>query len=357
VPPTSSLEMASEAEFNREAHKEFDTPNKRKRKSSVGIPTTDVIKLIARDLKKRDTGGSVITVAYYFDKNKDKTLSKSEFFEMLGSLGFGDITEDVSNDIFVAIDTNEDGKIDYFEFIKAMNEAVGERSFKKQLFTPPPPEIVKPTKETPTGFGSGRTGLTVYVGKKIDPFSAIVLIALEEMGLKYEKRELSETEIQSEEFGQQNPRHQVPVVVTYGGVLHEAVAILTFLAITNRPKVGGFPLDSPTLAKTLTRLSETQHLFKVYRDTVCFTGKENWKELRDERTKVEKAIHEEFKLWNSHIEGDFILGEEISLVDAAVFPILNWFYSHDTRSLDQYHRLKVFHDNFSKRRSVVALRK
>jgi len=327
----------------------------------VGRANSDVIKSIARDLKKRDTGGSFITVAYYFDKNKDKILSKPEFFEMLVALGFADITEDVSNQVFVVIDTNEDGKIDYFEFIKAMNDALGERSPKKQqLFTPSPPTIVKVLKNKSASssrlFGSGTSGLTVYV-KKDDPFSEPVLIALEEMGLTYEKLEVSTAELHSEEFGQQNPRHRTPVLATTGASLHEPLAILNFLAINYPHKAGAFPPEPPSLAKTLTRLQETQHLFQVVTDTVKFIERENWQDMKEDRAKIEKAIHEEFKLWNSYVEGDFILGSEFSLVDAVVFPILKWFHSHDPKSLDQYHLLKPFFEKFAKRRSVQALKK
>jgi len=80
----------------------------------------------------------------------------------------------------------------------------------------------------------------------------------------------------------------------------------------------------------------------------------DWQEVKG-KAKVEKAIDEELLLWDAYVEGEFILGDEITLVDVAVFPILHFFYIHDHSCLDRYPKLKQFHKTFSTRSSVQSI--
>jgi len=224
-----------------------------------------------------------------------------------------------------------------------------------------PPEIIEvPKRSTPVerkkdlskefelNINPGQHGLHVYV-QQDDPFSNAVLIALEEMKLPYDVTVLSLQQIQSDEFSKYNRRRRAPLLVSSGGVvLHEVIAILSYLAINYPTSPAAFPAEKLPLARTITRLNETRHLFQVATDAMKLLSQPDWLESK-EKTKIEQAIHNELSLWDSYVEGDFILGSEVSLVDAAVYPILKWFHLHDPSCLDKYPNLKQFHTTFSTR--------
>jgi len=343
--------MSDEA-FQIEGQKKFrespSKPNPKKRKPTESSEEVGkrALKEIAEWIKTLDTGGSVITVAYYFDENKDRNLSLDEFNHMLEKLGFKQLT-DVGRDIFNIIDTDQNGKIDYFEFIRAIN-GVKSPAVEKIHITP------KPTR-TPSPIPlKSYTGIEVYVGEN-DLYSWRVLITLKEIGKEYDKIVVSRAELQSESYLQKNSRGQTPTLVVDEIPVFESIAIIKFLVdIYPTNKLAVPSTERVRFAKTLTRLSESDYLSKVTSDAMALTSKPGWEDFKDERAQVEKAVAEEFTRWNSYIgeEGPYVVGRSITLADVAVFPLFAWFYGNFPNVFDEFPKLKRFYELFSGRPSV-----
>jgi len=302
------------------------------------------LKEIAEWIQTLDTGGSVITLAYFFDENKDRHLSPDEFNHMLEKLGFEHLTE-VGRDIFDVVDTDRDGRIDYFEFIRAINGVKSPYVEQIRKSTSPPTPI-------PFTFKS-YSGIEVYVGEN-DPYSWRILIALKEIGLEYDTFVISQSERQSEVYLQKNPRGQTPTLIVDEIPIFESLAILKFLSETYpTSKLAVTLKEKSRLAKTLTRLSESEYLSKVASDARKLLTKKDEEDTK-ERSTIEKAVSDELIRWDEYIgaEGPYVVGKSVTLADVAIFPILAWFQHHFPSSLDEYQHLKKFYELFSGRLSV-----
>jgi len=322
-------------------------PKKRKPTDSSEEVGKRALKEIAEWIKTLDTGGSVITVAYYFDENKDRNLSLDEFNHMLEKLGFKQLTE-VGRDIFNIIDTDRNGKIDYFEFIRAIN-GVKSPAVETSYVTPKPPRAPSPIPL------KSFTGIEVYVGENNDLYSWRVLITLKEIGKEFDKIVVPKAELQSEAYLQKNSRGQTPTLVVDEIPVYESIAIIKFLVdIYPSNKLAVPSTERVRFAKTLTRLAESEYLSKVTFDAIALTSKPEWEELKDERAQLEKAVAQEFTRWNSYIgeEGPYVVGRSITLADVAIFPLLAWFYVNSPNVFDEFPKLKRFYELFSGRPSV-----
>jgi len=244
-------------------------------------------------------------------------------------MGFEHISEDLSGEIFNLVDTNQDGIIDYLEFSQAMRSYRGKPASSPQQLAPP------------KLFELGAFNVRGYV-RKDDVRSQSLMLALELMlHGEHDVRELTIAQIESKEFGRVNPRHQAPVLVARGSFneivyIHELLAILTYLALKFPSKQGAFPPDSVNLSKTLTRLSESKYLLG------------HWTELQGDSKSGFEEIEKELKYWDDYVEGDFLLGNDFSMVDAAILPILHWFYKQNDTSLNTYPKLKSVYENYTK---------
>jgi len=281
-------------------------------------------------------------VAYYFDKNKDRDLSRTEFHNMLGKLGF-EILSDLSDKIFNEIDTNGNGIVDYFEFIRAIKKATPSSTVRKPLdFDSIPKEKEQPKRAF--------SGLEVYIGDA-DPFSWRISLALQELGLDYDEHVITKEELKSEKYLKINPRGQTPTLVANGVPVFESLAILLYLADTYPKKSAVLPTERQRYAKTLTRLMETEYLAKAGADVHRLTSKPDWEDLKEERVALDKALHTEFSRWENYLgeEGPYIVGKGITLADVAIFPILAWFNTRTPKPFEQYPKLKHFYELFAKR--------
>ena len=155
-----------------------------------------------------------------------------------------------------------------------------------------------------------------------------VHIALEEIGAPYEAKllDFSKAEQQSPEYLKINPKGRVPALEVSGGVLTEALAILTYLA-QRFPEASLAPLDPFGLARAQAfnaYLSSTVHVAHAHR-------------LRGARWADDASAHEAMrakvtgnmtdcaKVIEAHyFDGPWVLGEQFSICDPYLFTIVRW---------------------------------
>jgi len=304
---------------------------------------------LAGDIQKRDHGGSVITVANFYDKDGDKFLSRDEFAGMLGSLGF-EVPEALCSRLFESFDENKDGKVEYFEFIRTINTAqVLHREIKAKF----PPQA----------------GLHVFVGKN-NPYSWRVTLALEELGVFYQIVTLdpSKHEHETADYLSLNPRAETPSLVDCGLIVHESAAILTYLANTCRGKSRGeegeasskeislspVATDKIKYSKFLTRFHEVAHLEKLVDLTQELTNKEDWRDEKAAIRGLKEQLEAELRRWDNYLGDDgpkFVVGSSVSIVDLALFPLLVTLATYNL-DLTLYPHLDGYYKAFSRRPSV-----
>jgi glutathione S-transferase len=172
-------------------------------------------------------------------------------------------------------------------------------------------------------------------------------IALLEKGLDFEKVtvDLFKGEHQAEPYGAITPRRQVPALVYGEGddaiALYESVAITQFLddMHPNPPLMP--PISQPRArAQALMRIAEFQQKLdpKNIFGSVAF-GKQNRDQLGDRVG----ALLEELPRWAAYVGGGpFLCGDQFTLADIAVFPLLLHFevlgydYAKHTPALAAY---------------------
>lgn len=155
-----------------------------------------------------------------------------------------------------------------------------------------------------------------------------VHIALEEIGAPYEAKllDFSKAEQQSPEYLKINPKGRVPALEVSGGVLTEALAILTYLA-QRFPEASLAPLDPFGLARAQAfnaYLASTVHVAHAHR-------------LRGARWADDASAHEAMrakvtgnmtdcaKVIEAHyFDGPWVLGEKFSICDPYLFTIVRW---------------------------------
>jgi len=155
-------------------------------------------------------------------------------------------------------------------------------------------------------------------------------IALNEKGLAFEKVsvDLLKGEHRAKWFTDITPRGQVPTLVYDAGgdpiVVYESVATIRFLDDVHPAPPLMPPATQPRRrAQALMRLEEFQAKLdpcNVFGSVVF--GKQSREQLG---TRVDKLLAE-LARWNAYVEGQaFLAGEQFTLADIAVFPLLMHF--------------------------------
>jgi glutathione S-transferase len=172
-------------------------------------------------------------------------------------------------------------------------------------------------------------------------------IALLEKGLAFDRVEVNlfAGEHKQPPYGEITPRRQVPTLVYGEGddaiTLYESVAIIQFLDDMHPEPPLMPPVSAPALrAKALTRIAEFQQKLdpKNIFGSVIFR-----KQTREQLGERVDALVEELLRWDAYVgDGPFLCGEQFTLADIAVFPLLMHFealgydYAKHTPSLSAY---------------------
>ena len=154
--------------------------------------------------------------------------------------------------------------------------------------------------------------------------------ALREKGLDYDKVDIDlfSGEHLKPPFVDLSPRHQVPILVYKADgaehVIYESVAIIRFIdAMFPDPPLMPPSTDTAALATAIIRLEEFQAKLDVKNvfGSVLF-GKMTRQQLGDRVTNLLAEID----VWNGYVEGrEYLAGEQLTLADIAVFPLLLHF--------------------------------
>lgn len=172
-------------------------------------------------------------------------------------------------------------------------------------------------------------------------------LALLEKGIPFEKVQvdLFGGEHKQPAYGKVTPRRQVPTLIYGDGgdaiTLYESVAIIQFLDDIHPQPPLMPPVSEPAKrAKALMRIAEFQQKLdpKNIFGSVVF-GRQSREQLGG---RVD-ALLEELPRWDAYVgDGQFLCGDQFTLADIAVFPLLMHFealgydYSKHTPSLFAY---------------------
>jgi len=183
-------------------------------------------------------------------------------------------------------------------------------------------------------------------------------IALLEKGLDFDKVtvDLFEGEHQTDAYGAITPRRQVPALVYRDGddaiSLYESVAITQFLDDMHPEPRLMPPVSSPRMrANALIRIAEFQQKLdpKNIFGSVAF-GKQSRAQLGD---RVETLL-DELPRWDAYVgDGPFLCGEQFTLADIAVFPLLLHFEVLGYDYAGRTPALAAYLDHCKSRPSVV----
>ena len=172
-------------------------------------------------------------------------------------------------------------------------------------------------------------------------------LALLEKGLSFEKVEMDlfGGEHKQPAYGKITPRRQVPTLIYGEGgdaiTLYESVAIIQFLDDMHPQPPLMPPVSKPAMrAKALMRLAEFQQKLdpKNIFGSVTFR-----KQTREQLGARVDDLLEELLRWNAYVgAGPFLCGDQFTLADIAVFPLLMHFealgynYAKHTPALSAY---------------------
>jgi glutathione S-transferase len=155
-------------------------------------------------------------------------------------------------------------------------------------------------------------------------------IALLEKGLEFEKIpvDLFKGEHKQPPFSELTPRGQVPALVYGEGadkiVVYESIAIIRFLdAMHPQPPLMPPVSEARSLADAIMRIEEFQAKLdaKNIFGSVLFGG-----QTREQLGDRVDVLLEEIPRWDAYVSGRrFLAGEQFTLADIAVFPLLMHF--------------------------------
>ncbi|KAF7315116.1 Glutathione transferase-like protein [Mycena indigotica] len=167
--------------------------------------------------------------------------------------------------------------------------------------------------------------LTFYAGW-FCPFVQRSWICLEEKGIPYQYKEVNPYK-KEKEFLALNPKGLVPALEYQGRALYESLIICEFLD-------DAYPDHKPSM------LPEDPYQKAYARIWIDFIGKSvlpNFMRLmqaqtEDKRDEARKELHAAMQTFAAEAKGPYFLGEQFSLVDAAIVPwILRDYILHDHR--------------------------
>ncbi|KAL2859206.1 glutathione S-transferase [Aspergillus pseudodeflectus] len=188
-------------------------------------------------------------------------------------------------------------------------------------------------------------------------------ILLHEAGLRYEPLliQYDGFEIQfSPEYKNLNPKMRVPVIVVDGEVITELPAVCTIISQLAPAKnfMGKTPLETVRVYEWMNYLSGTVHsaafghLFRPWRwttdpDPTVHQG------IKD---KARENVIEAFAYIESKLQGEHAVGDELTAVDAFLYPLYRWAGKRDI-DLSVYPKYTALVEALERRDSVQAVLK
>jgi glutathione S-transferase len=154
-------------------------------------------------------------------------------------------------------------------------------------------------------------------------------IALEEAGASFEARrvDFATAEQMKPEYLAINPKGRVPALVTDGGVLTEAPAILVYIAQTY-PAARLAPLDDPFAFAQLqafnSYLCSTLHVAHAHRVRV-YRRADDPQAIEAMKRKVPQSVGACFELIEHELfRGPWVMGDAYTIADPYLFTLAGW---------------------------------
>ena len=157
------------------------------------------------------------------------------------------------------------------------------------------------------------------------PFAWRVMLALEVKGLRYESKllEFSKVEHKTPAYLRLNPRGKVPTLKDGDFVLYESVAIMSYLdrKYPDRPLFGGTAEETGLIWRAI---CEAESYLQPAGDKIIrpiFFGK--GLDQVDEIQHAAQAVRQELSALDGRLaRANWLVGEQISAADLAVFPLV-----------------------------------
>jgi len=186
-----------------------------------------------------------------------------------------------------------------------------------------------------------------------------VHIALEESGLDYELVELDFTKNQqtSEEYLKINPKARVPSLVVNQGVISEAPAILTYLALSAPESTIALPNDAFEYAQIQSfnsYLCSTVHVAHAHK----MRGR-RWVDNEAALKAITEYVPRTVALCFDMIEHQFLMGpwvhgDAFSISDPYLYRMSSWLES-DGVDINRYPKVKAHREAMRQRNSVKTV--
>ena len=183
-----------------------------------------------------------------------------------------------------------------------------------------------------------------------------VQISLEEAGAEFEPVfvNLRADEQRGPDYLAINPKARVPALVTDQGILTEAPAILSYIAMTY-PQARLAPLDDPFAFAAVqsfnTYLCSAVHVAAAHHHR-GYRWADDPVALADMRRRAPLNVIEHFKLIEEeYLNGPFVMGEAFTICDPYLYTLSGWL-ERDRIDRDQFPKVSAHFDRMGKRPSV-----
>ena len=183
-----------------------------------------------------------------------------------------------------------------------------------------------------------------------------VQISLEEAGAEFEPVfvNLRADEQRGPDYLAINPKARVPALVTDQGILTEAPAILSYIAMTY-PQARLAPLDDPFAFAAVqsfnTYLCSAVHVAAAHHHR-GYRWADDPVALADMRRRAPLNVIEHFKLIEAeYLNGPFVMGEAFTICDPYLYTLSGWL-ERDGIDRDQFPKVSAHFDRMGQRPSV-----
>jgi glutathione S-transferase len=328
TPPTKKPRLNEEDEVLKSVKKLLEKKKEKERCDLSKVEDADVaiqaLALYIGDLQS-EAGGAFISIAASYDNSpKNKKLEKRELKTMLDSLhvlGY----EKLLPQLRTKFDTDKDGKIDYFDFVRTIRRGGAGREFssKPQIEVPVTPPLPAPKEPDYTVHWSSGSGPAWRV-----------LLTLEYLSTEYSDRfvykpnllQLDQNEHKTEEMLQLNPRGKVPILQDHRNniALFESLAIMHYIVAMEDTKHVLVPPSkhAAAYAQTIVRFYESEYMHSAVYKVMTMAFREG-KRREDIPEEVLEAVESELKRWNAYLDGSsYVAGDQLTIADLAVFPFI-----------------------------------
>ncbi|MGI9393164.1 MAG: glutathione S-transferase family protein [Boseongicola sp.] len=190
----------------------------------------------------------------------------------------------------------------------------------------------------------------------INTISSASAIALNEGGIHWESVEVDfkTAEQTKPEYLAVNPKGRVPAISTPEGILTETGAILEYIGATMVPAlVPKDPLHAARMRELMYYITTTMHVNHAHKMRGYRWAREEIS-FDDMRSKVTENMAAGCAFLEERIEGPFFFGEEFTLAECWVYPVMR-FLPGDGVEINDYPKLSALKAAMEARPSVQAV--